>query len=211
MKKSIPYIIIAFLLILLINQCSSSSNKNITQANYEALNDTVRYYKNRLGTETATIKTLQTDRYSLNALLLNKDKELKELTKEFTEVKNVVKYKTVTEIRTVIDSFTVPIPCHDFVRKGRVNKKHYSFTYKIDPLTFTLDSLHIPNETTVITGVKRKWFLGKQYVATDVTSSNPYVKTTDLKAYQMEVPNPIHKKWYVWLGAGVLTGVLISN
>lgn len=210
-KYTLHFVVIVFAVLTLFSLNKGCERERKEKSNYEALTDSIKYYKNKLGTHTATIKTLKGNNKDLQILLLDKDKELETLTKEFKKVKSIVKAETVTEIPTVKDSFTVALPCPYFERKGNVQNKHYSFQYKITPEALTLDSLRIPNNITIITGVKRKWFLGKQYVATDVTSSNPYVKTTDLKAYQMEVPNPIYKKWYVWLGAGVLTGVLISN
>lgn len=209
MKKYLPYILCGVLLVLLLQQ--RCSGENIVKDNYEALNDSIKYYKNRLGTETATIKTLQADKKTLGILLTDKDKELQELIKEFSSVRNVVKYKDRIIIDTIQVTYTDTLPCPEFERTGAVKNKWYSFRYKSMNDGFTLDSLTIPNEVTVITGVKRKWFLGKQTITTDVTSTNPYIKVTELKAAELEVPSPIYKKWYVWLGIGILGGVIVAN
>lgn len=209
MKAYITYVIIAVLLLLLISQCSES--KSIATANYEALNDTVSYYKNRLGTQTATIKTLQAANEKQAFALIGKDKEIAELSKGFKEVKYITKYETETIFDTINIPFEVPVPAPDFTRSGVFKKKHISFNYKVDNLSLSLDSLTIPNNTIVITGTKQKWFLGKQYVTTDITNSNPYVTVTDIKSVEIAVPTPWYKKWYVWAGVGLVGGIWIAQ
>lgn len=121
MKKYLPYILCGVLLVLLLQQ--RCSGKNIVKDNYEALNDSIKYYKNRLGTETATIKTLQADKKTLGVLLTDKDKELQELIKEFSSVRNVVKYKDRIIIDTIQVTYTDTLPCPEFERIGAVKKK----------------------------------------------------------------------------------------
>ncbi|GGB83901.1 hypothetical protein GCM10007424_24890 [Flavobacterium suaedae] len=208
-KKYIPYLLCSVLLVILLQpRCNSETR---IKTNYQALNDSISYYKNRLGSQTATIKTLLADKETLGVLLTDKDKELQELIKEFASVKNVVKYKDRIVIDTIKVTYTDTLPYPDFERTGKIKNKWYSFRYKSMNDGFTLDSLTIPNEVTVITGVKRKWFLGKQTITTDVTSTNPYIKVTELKAAEVEVPTPVYKKWYVWLGVGILGGILVAN
>lgn len=209
MKTFAPYIIIVVLILLLFNQCNES--KRISTDNYEALNDTVSYYKNRLGKQTATIKTLQAHNEKKAVALLGKDKEIAALVKEFKQVKYITKYETVAKYDTILVAFDNPVPALDFTRTGLLKKKHISFNYKIDNFSFSLDSLNIPNTTTIITGTKRKWFLGKEYLTTDITNSNPYITVTDIKSVEIAVPTPWYKKWYVWAGAGLIGGIVISQ
>ncbi|WP_294734763.1 hypothetical protein [uncultured Flavobacterium sp.] len=209
MKKYIPYIIIGVMSLLWLQQCSKSKSRDTS--NIEAMNYTIRYYENALGTVTASKKTLQAVNTKQALALLGKNKELEKLTKEFTKVRSIVHYETVTQIDTIKVLFEKPVRIYDFVRVGRVKEKHYSFMYEVDTFGFTLDSLQIPNEVTVITGTKRKWFLGKQTLVTDVTNSNPYITVTDIKATEVVIPEPWYKKWYVWLATGFVAGAAISN
>ena len=62
-------------------------------------------------------------------------------------------------------------------------------------------------ETTIITGSKRKWFLGKEIYTTDITNSNPHIEITQLKAAEVIIPEPWYKKWYVWFAAGLAGGI----
>jgi len=80
----------------------------------------------------------------------------------------------------------------------------------------TNDSLQVPQftthtETAVMTGTKRKWFLGKQTLVTDVTNTNPHITVTGITSAELAVPEPWYRKWYFWGGLGVLGGVLIAR
>ncbi len=210
MKKYIPYIVIAALAVALffsIERCSYNKANGATNA--AALTDTVKYYTNALGTQTASIKTLQVDKAGLQSLVLDKNKELAALVKEFAKVHSVVKADTELRIDSIPVPYAVPVPCV-FERSGRVTDAWYSFGYTSNQNGFKIDSLKVPNSITVITGTKRKWFLGKETVTTDVTSTNPYVKATNIKAAEIVVSVPWYKKWYVWLAAGVAGGFLMK-
>lgn len=212
MKHYLPYAISIALAILMLRQCEKNNrNTTIANQNQTALTDTLKHYQNKLGTTTASIKTLQATNKKQLSALLGKDREIEKLKQEFANVKTVVKYKTVTKFDTIKVFFEQPIREYDFVRAGKVSHKHYSFSYSADNVGFTLEDLTIPNQVTVITGTKRKWFLGKQYITTDVTNSNPYVAVTNLKAATVQIPQPWYKKWYVWLAAGFVTGTVIAN
>jgi len=206
MKKYIPYIIIATLavaLFLSIERCSY--NKRIADDNASALTDTVKYYTNRLGTQTASIKTLQVNKAGLNTLLLDKDKELAALASEFAKLKSVVKADTELRIDTITVAYNDALR-YNFERSGRVVGEWYSFGYSSNQNGFKIDSLKVPNSITIITGSKRKWFLGEETITTDVTNTNPYVTITNVKAAEITLPAPWYKKWYVWLTVGAVGG-----
>ena len=211
MKKHIPYILFGIMTVALffsMQQCNMY--KNNEKFNLEALTDTVTHYKNRLGTQTATIKTLQLNNKQLQGIVIDKDSDLKKLAAEFAKVKSVVKYQTITKYDTITIAYHDSIP-YTFERSGRVIDKWYSFNYKSDEFAFNINELNIPNETTIITGIKRKWFLGKETITTDVSNSNPYINVTQMKSANVTIPVPVYKKWYAWLGIGLAGGLLIGN
>lgn len=209
MKKSIPYIIIAIMALLWFQQYNNIQKQ--TLSNTEALNDTIKYYKNTLGTVTASKKTLQVINKRQALELLNNDNEIKKLTLEFSKVNNIVKIESVTNIPEIKIPFQKPISNINFEKKGKIKEKHYSFNYYFNKSEFILDSLNILNKTTVITGFKRKWFLGKQTLITDVTNSNPYITVTDIKATEVIIPEPWYKKWYVWLATGFIGSIFFTK
>lgn len=209
MKKYIPYIIIialAVALLLSIQRCSYVRDNSVV--NMEALTDTVRYYTNALGGQSATIKTLQVDKAGLQSLVLDRDKKLAALAGEFNQVRTIIQTNTVTKIDTAYVLYNEPVQ-YDFERSGNVNDKWYSFGYTSTQNGLTLSNFVIPDTITTITGVKRKWFLGKETVTTDVTHANPNVTVTGIKAAEVVLPTPWYKKWYLWLAAGAVGGALI--
>ena len=210
MKNKISYIIIAALVVALlfaVQKCNDAHDINV--ANMDALTDTVTHYKNKLGTTTASIKTMQLDNKQVKDLLTKKDAELAALAYEFSKVQSVVKYSTITKIDTIQIPYTDTVPCV-FERTGAIKKQWYSFGYKSNQKGVEIDTLSFPNTATVITGTKRKWFLGKETVTTDITNSNPYITVTTITAAEVVFPAPWYKKWYVWLAAGIAGGFLLK-
>jgi hypothetical protein len=211
MKTYSSWLTISLLVVLLflsIDRCSY--NKKIASVNFQAITDTVTYYNNAIGTQTASIKTLQADKKTLANTLLNKDAELTKLSKDFVKLSSVIKYKTITKIDTIAINYKDTIPC-EFERSGVINTRWYSFSYQSNQNALKIGSLTIPNTAIIITGTKRKWFLGKETLTTDVTNSNPFLKVTEIKAAEINIPAPWYKKWYVWLAAGVVSGAFIAK
>ena len=194
-------------LLLLLERCQFIK-QNATE-NSIALTDTVTYYTNRLGTQTASIKTLQLQQQELKDIILAKDKQLTALAKEFSHVKSVVQYEQVTILDTIAIVYRDTVRCV-FSNSGNITSKWYNLNYKSNNKGFTIDSLTLPNHATIITGYKRKWFLGRETLTTDVTNSNPYITVTNLRAINVVVPTPWYKKWYGWLGAGIAGGFLLK-
>ncbi|KOS06988.1 hypothetical protein AM493_13820 [Flavobacterium akiainvivens] len=198
------------MLILSIQRCTYNGSRLAVSS--ATLADTVTYFTNTLGTKTATIKTLSADKDLLNALVLKKDRQLAETASNFAKVHTVVTYKAEVKVDTVyvpFDNRAGTLPA--FERSGAVFNKWYSFDYKADSAGIALANLSMQTETAIVTGIKRKWFLGKETLVTDVSNTNPYITVTDLKAAEVSVPTPWYKKWYVWLAAGVAGGFVLAN
>jgi len=179
-------------------------------ANTSALTDTVTYYQNKLGGVTVGKATLQLENSQVKELLLKKDKELAALASEFAKLHYITKYSTVTKYDTIAVAFKDTVPCV-FERSGRVAEKWYSFGYRATQKGVTLDSLVIPNTATVLTGTKRKWFLGKEILTTDITNSNPHITVTGITAAEVNLPAPWYKKWYVWGIVGAAGGFFAAK
>lgn len=211
MKNYITYIIsIALVVTLLfsIEKCRYIHNRDA--ANLNVLTDSLTHFKNKLGTKTAEIKTLQLNKEQLQNLILNKDKELALLAKEFSKVKSIVKYKTLVQFDTIKIAYKDTTPCL-FRRSGEVKENWYSFSYNSDQKGIKINALSTNTETTIINGFKRRWFLGRESVTTNITNSNPYIEVTQIKSAEVVVPEPWYKKWYVWLAVGVSAGFISSQ
>ncbi|AXG73929.1 hypothetical protein DVK85_06600 [Flavobacterium arcticum] len=220
MKQYISYVVITALVLILFFQCERSANfRKRTYNNQEALTDTIKQYKNKLGTTTASIKTLQMTKEQLQNELIEKDSKLAALASEFKTIKHITRFKSDVQLQPISFAFDTPIyptltkdstVTSGFERKGFTTTKWYNMGYKVTNDSFTIHPFSTWTETTVITGFKRKWFLGKQTLVTDVTNTNPYIKINTIKTADVIVPEPWYKKWYVWLAAGFVTGVAVT-
>jgi hypothetical protein len=208
-KKYVAFII--FLIAALVYQCESHSRfKDNTAANIATITDSVQHYKNALGTQTATVKTLQLSQRNLNSQFLEKDPALQSLSKEFSTIKSVIKYQSITRIDTIKIRYRDTVPCI-FERSGNVKNMNYSFVYDVTQKGMEIDSVYIPTSVTLLTGTKRKWLMGKEYVTTDITNSNPLVSIQTIQSAEVIISHPWYKKWYVWLGAGLAGGIFIAK
>lgn len=208
--KFSTFIIAGLTLALLFSVRQCRNNALGERKNLSALTDTVAHFTNALGTQTAAIKTLQLDKSLLNDIVLKKDRQLAALTKSFAKVHDVIQYRTVIQYDTLNMVYHDSVPCI-FRREGLIEKPWYRFHYSANQKGIILDSLLFTNATSIITGTKRKWFLGKETLFTEVTNTNPHIKVTDLKAIEVSLPVPLYKKWYVWLGMGLAGGFLLSR
>lgn len=201
-------LVLAVCLILAVQRCNHVQDMNVVNMN--ALTDTVKHFTNKLGMQTASIKTLQLDKKQMQDLLLDKDSDLKALASEFSKVHNVTKAEAEIVIQEVPILYRDTIP-FNFERVDSVKTDWYKFRYVSNQKGLQIDSLRTWTSLTAITGTQRKWFLGKETVTTDVTFSNPYIKVTELKAAEITLPVPWYKKWYVWAAAGVIGGFVIAK
>jgi hypothetical protein len=213
MKKYIPHaIILAMAVLLLYSMERCSHHGSALRHNSAALADTVAYFNNAMGTQTATVKTLMAGKQELESIVIARDKQLAQAASHFARVNTVVKYKTSIEVDTVYVAFNAkPDSLPAYNHAGAVFDKWYSFDYNINNRGLQLTNLSLQTETAVVTGIKRKWFLGTQTLTTDVSNTNPYITVIQLQAAEVTLPVPVYKKWYVWLGAGLLGGFILAK
>jgi hypothetical protein len=193
------------LLCMLFSQCSE---KHRLQTNLTALTSKNAIYKNQLGTQTIQNARLLITNDELQKTIIDKDQNIKILSAGFSSINNITTIKTITKTDTIKIPFDVPAPCN-FVREGAIFKDWYSLGYKVDSLGITIEPITIPNEQIIITGFKRKWFLGKTTAVTEVTNTNPLIEIQDVHSFETVVP----KHWYdsklLWLTVGLLTSAIL--
>lgn len=204
--RNLVGIFVAILLLcMLFSQCSE---KHRLQTNLTALSTENSSYKNKLGTQTMVAAKLLLTAEELQKTVIDKNQKIKVLSAGFHAIQYITTIKTNTKTDTIKIPFDVPAPCN-FVREGAISKDWYSIGYKVDSLGVTIEPITIPNEQIIITGFKRKWFLGKTTAVTEVSNTNPLIEIQDVHSFETIVP----KHWYdsklLWLTAGFITGAII--
>lgn len=203
LKKSWAWI--ASLAVLASVAVTKTYNEKIQKKNVEALQSELTNYKLKDGTLVASNKTLLFNNEELKKSLSDKDKEL---ANKFSEVKTVTKIKEVLRIDTLKIVYKDTVKCN-FRRVGTVKNNNYSLNYITTQKGIKLSNLVVPDTVTIITGKKRKWFLGKETETVDVLHSNVLIKTEEIK----HIENTPKKKWYdtnlFKIGIGVIGGAVL--
>lgn len=209
LREIIAYVIVGALLLILFQKCTE--NRDL-QALNSGKSQEVEYYKNELGTVTATVQALTISKEQLENDLEFKNDSIALLLKEFKNPKVITITKTITEIDSVQVPYDVLIPCEFKPVFGTYSKdKNITFDYVIRRSNFVLDNIEIPNTQTTITGIKKKWFLGREYQTTDITNSNPYIKTVEVKSYQVRYQKPFYDTRAFNLIVGAALGYYINS
>lgn len=205
-SKNIAIIILIVALLISFQKCNFE--KELRASQNVAYNDTVSVFKNKLGTLTSEKKVLKMTNSDLKENILSGNAKLKALTDEFAKVKSLVVVKEKVVIKSIEVPFEVQIPC-EFERTGIKSEKLYSFNYKINQNGFNISDLEIPNEQTIITGFKRKWFLGRQTLTTDITNSNESIIIQDVKTIEIVIPKRFYDTRAFNIGVGFIGGALL--
>lgn len=205
--KILPWIIIIALISMLFKECES--NTSLADNLKKQKSQTV-YYKNELGTITASNKVLQLEKSQLEEYLIEQDDSLKKLASEFSKVKSIVKYRVKTKIDSVKVPFEVKVPC-EFTRSGDYENEWFNLGYKVDQNGLTIEPFETWTDVTTITGFKKKWFWGKKTYTTDITASNPNITIENVKSFEEKVPVKWYESTLFKVGIGVIGGYLIAK
>lgn len=197
-RNWLGFLFFAIACFLLFQQCEA--NKILT-ANNNALTTEKTTYKNQIGTLTTSVKTLQLTHKELKQQMSD---TIAKLAKKFNKIETVTVTKFQTKIDTVKVLFKEPIPCR-FVREDSERKEWYSFNYKIDSTGFTLSNMVIPAKIFAITGMQRKWFLGKQTLVTEISFDNPNIVILDATSIKTVVKPKFYDTKLFTFAAGFLT------
>lgn len=195
-------------LILLSQLFQKCENENIQLANIKALNSNVKVYKLKNGQLVTSVENLSYTNSQLKNSILMKDEKLKELTNKFSKVKAVTKYITNTKFDTIKLTYKDSIPCN-FEVADSILKKWYHIAYKSNQKGIEITKLNIPDSVLVVSGDKRKWFWGKRTSVTDITHSNPFIKTESIQHVMIKEKIKWYDSTLLKIGIGFIGGTLI--
>jgi len=194
------WILLVIILVMVSMLYSKCENEKILSSNLETLNVKVNTYKLKDGKVVTTSKTTTYDKVP----------EKTELTKQFQKVKTIIKIVETVRIDTVNVVYHDSIPCN-FERKGTVLNKDYSLDYKSTQKGLSISNLSVNDSLEIVSGTKRKWFLGKETQTIDITHTNKHIETNNIQHFEIKTKKKFYETALFQIGIGIIGGVLISK
>lgn len=198
------------MLLITLGAVSYSLNSYVNEKKYKenviALQTQVSTYKLKNGQLVSSAQSLELDKDELKGTLTQKDKEL---AAKFSNIQTVTKIEEKIKFDTIKIVYKDTIPCR-FKKQGSIVKKDYSLDYISTQKGVKIASISMTDSITIITGTKRKWWLGKETNTIDVSHTNELVNVNEIKHINT---NP-KKKWYdtnlFKIGVGFIIGSTIK-
>lgn len=190
LSKVLPYLIITVLCFVIFRQCDSRNQGGQSQESVqEFLNDTIAYYQNEIGQKVAEKRAIKGDNQALEILLskqIDSTGQLKALVRKFRTVQAAGNIKQEMKIDTVEIPYEVPVPV-EFTREFSKQSHYYSITGTSNQNGVMLSEIEIPNTLSFAIGKKKTGFFKSEY-RIEAVNSNPYIQTTGMDSYTLEVP-----------------------
>lgn len=198
-------------LILSINKCNDN-RLEAKEANdlIEALNDSLHFFKDKSGNQTATIQTLKTKSGQDFIKISTLNAEVKELQATVAKYKNKIKAPGSSVTNSTISTDVHTSNPTTIIKLDTVGKYIYpTYTDTINnrwiKMDVTMDrnnskfNLTVENTFSAVVGEYKK----KPFV--EITLDNPYSRVKKLRSYQVSMPKP--KRW----GLGISGGATLNS
>ena len=208
-KNTIYISVLLIVCLILVSQLfQKCESEKLQLANVEALNSQSKFYKLKNGQLVTSVESLSYTNSQLKNSIVMKDEKVKELTNKFSKVKSVTKYVTNTKFDTIKLTYKDSIPCN-FEKIGSDFKEWYHIAYKSNQKGVEITELSIPDSIIIVTGDKRKWFLGKRTSTLDITHANPFVQTQSIQHIEVKEKNKWYNSTIFKIGVGFIGGGLL--
>jgi hypothetical protein len=113
-------------------------------------------------------------------------------------------------IDTIEIRYKDTIEC-DFMRSGELKTNEYRFTYESNNKGFKIDNLTIEDSLIIVTGTKRKWFLGKETNSIDISHTNKYISSGNVQHLEVKPKKKFYETTLFKVGVGFVFGVAIMK
>ncbi|GEM_PF-2475680 len=214
--KFIIGVLTIIIIILFMQLFKSCENNGLLVASNKALTSDVKSYALKNGQMVKSQEIVVLEKKTLQENIINKDKELKELSKKFSKIISVQSLKAKTNIPKIGVKFSEPIIVNKtdtvfLTKTGTYYDKWYDFTYSITTDSLIISDFNSFTEIKRIDGFKKKWFLGKKTYHSDIIFTNPNISIENIKTYSVKIPI----KWYETrvfnIGIGLMGGFLLAK
>jgi len=210
-KNRIYISVLLMVCLILVSQLfKKCESEKLQLANVNALNSQAKVYKLKNGQLVTSVEGLSYTNSQLKKSIIMKDKKVKELTNKFSKVKAITRYVTNTKFDTIKLTYKDSIPCN-FQIIDSVSKQWYNIAYKSNQKGIEITKLNIPDSVIVVSGDKRNWFWGKRTSTTDITHSNPFIKTESIQHIEVKEKTKWYDSTIFKIGIGFFGGVLLTN
>jgi hypothetical protein len=178
---------IGLCIVFLSGWISTCSNKNVTKH------------------DTPTYKTVTNKKEAIQSASIPDT-----IVKKFTEIKTVTRYVDRIKIDTIEIHYKDSTPCV-FSRSGEVKTKEYVFTYNSNQNGFKIDNMQLRDSFLIVTGTKRKWFLGKETNTIDISHTNKYISTYQVQHIEVVPKKKFYDTTLFKFGVGFVLGVTVTK
>jgi len=132
------------------------------------------------------------------------------IVKKFTEIKTVTRYVDRIKIDTITIRYKDTVPCV-FERSGSINEKEYSLTYQSNQNGLNMYNMRIEDSLLIVTGTKRKWFLGKETNTIDISHTNKYISSDQVQHIEVVPKKAFYDTTLFKFGVGFILGVAVTK
>lgn len=216
--------VVMFLFFLLLSQkCEGDRTATSLSDLQAALNDTITYYTNKDGEKVARISVLETGKVKDFLAVKTKDSTIKKLQSIVSKYEKQIKRngsativgtesnyeeQVKTDVPIIFgkeDIATGDISLPDNTRYislpytfSNIDTTWIKLTFKIDE-KFTSWTVKTKDELSLVIGEEKQGLFKKRKPFADVTNSNPFTETKNLRTYRVQGLPP--KQWHIGPGA----------
>lgn len=208
------------ILILASNLFVKCENSKTALATNKALTSELLTYKLKNNELVKSQEVAFLDKKTLEKNIIEKDEQLKEISKKFSKVTAIQTLKAKTTIPKTSIAFDTPVTKVEidtvtnelkFKRNGAYFDKWFEFGYNVTQDSLTIEPFSTWTEIKRVDGFKRKWFLGKKTYHSDIMFTNPYINTDEVHTYQVSIPVKWHETRVFNIGIGLIGGFLLAK
>lgn len=182
----IPYVFILILIAVTVGQCQSlRAVKQEIRNTTDFFNDSIKFYKNKLGQEVSYKGVLQGEKETLELLLSNQidsTNQLKGLVLRYKKTLAAANINTKIQIDTIEIPYEIPVP-FDFERDFRIEKEFYTISGISSSVGLTIDEVSLVNTQSLVIGQTKAKLFKPSKLEISMVNSNPHIKTTGLDTY----------------------------
>jgi hypothetical protein len=137
--------------------------------------------------------------------------------KNWKNIQSSIKVVTQTRLDTIFIAFNDTLRITDTIyRQGTITyPKHFNLTEKFFFIKgsvlengIKIDSLILPNTSTIVIGEKKQGLFKKSLPVIEITNTNPYITTNALNNVVIKKEKKIYQKNKFWFSVGTALGIV---